>query len=359
MSGIVGAMHRLSSFLCTVFVFACALSLAPTVSAHEVYVLSHTQIDQAVGTPRFSMLAVVEKNMGEFTLWAFISLFAVFCVFFISILRILERYTDPFLLRLRPYAPFVGRMTIGLSFLAGAYYHAAYGPELPLSSMYGSFENIATEVLVIIGLMTIIGLFTRVAACIGLVIYAIAVWFYGWYMLMYLNYVGELIVLLLLGAHMLSVDRFFYPKKKKKTRAAKKTFIDILAPYSFPLLRVCFGISLIAASVYAKVIHNNLGLDTVIHYHLDTLLGFEPHFLVLGAAIIEIVIGSFILLGIEIRFTALFFEFWLVQSLVFFGEAVWPHIILIGIPIALIMYGYDNNSVEGYFFRDKEYEPVL
>jgi uncharacterized membrane protein YphA (DoxX/SURF4 family) len=200
-------------------------------------------------------------------------------------------------------------------------------------------------------------------------------------MLTYINYLGEIIVLLVLGAHNLSLDRLL-GKGKENTGAASTlttpppspqsvggsftTFHTFwhklslwIAPKSFAILRVCFGISLIYASAYAKVIHNNLGLFTVMKYHLDVLLGFEPHFLVLGAAIVEILIGTFIILGIEIRFTSLFFEFWLMLSLWFFGEVVWPHIILIGIPIALIMYGYDDNSVEGFFFRKKKFEPVL
>jgi hypothetical protein len=43
----------------------------------------------------------------------------------------------------------------------------------------------------------------------------------------------------------------------------------------------------------------------------------------------------------------------------FFGEVVWPHIILIGIPIAFFVYGYDRYSVEGYFLKHGDCEPIL
>ncbi len=79
----------------------------------------------------------------------------------------------------------------------------------------------------------------------------------------------------------------------------------------------------------------------------------------LGAAIIELLIGTFFILGIEIRFTALFVLFWLSLSLSYFGEAVWPHIVLIGIPVAFIFYGYDKYSLEGRFFKRRGREPVL
>ena len=182
-------------------------------------------------------------------------------------------------------------------------------------------------------------MYTKWAAGVAFCLFGYAVYRNGWYMLTYTNYLGEIIVLLL-GIEVM--------------KAGKK-----LSRYGFLIIRVCFGISLIFASAYAKIIYNNLGLFTVEKYHLDKILGFEPHFLVLGAAIIEILIGTFIILGIEIRFASAFFLFWLSLSLVFFGEVVWPHIILIGIPIALICYGYDKYSIEGYFFKKGKREPVL
>ena len=230
----------------------------------------------------------------------------------------------------------MARITVGVSFLASAYYQASYGPELPLASAYGLFTPFATILLVVIGLMIIFNFGAKWAAIFALCLFGYAVYRNGWYMLTYTNYLGEIVALLL---------TFNIGKKLEK--------------YTFLIIRVCFGVSLIFASAYAKVIYNNLGLFTVEKYHLDKILGFEAHFLVLGAAIIEILIGLFIILGIEIRFTSAFFLFWLTLSLCFFGEVVWPHIILIGLPIALICYGYDKYSIEGYFFKKDAREPVL
>ena len=321
------------------FLILLTLFVPHIVSAHEVYVLTPAQITDAIHMPPFNMLAVAEQNLGQFTFWAFISTLVVFIVFFSSISRRLEKKFDPFFTRIKKYAPAIARVTVGVSFLAAAYYQASYGPELPLAPAYGIFTPAVTAVLVVIGLLIIFNLWTRWAALVALCLFGYAVYRNGWYMLTYTNYLGEIIVLLL-GIEVM--------------KAGKK-----LSRYGFLIIRVCFGVSLIFASAYAKVIYNNLGLFTVEQYHLDKILGFEPHFLVLGAAIIEILIGTFIILGIEIRFTALFFEFWLMLSLWFFGEVVWPHLILIGIPIALICYGYDKYSIEGYFFKRDGREPVL
>lgn len=352
-----------------VFIFSIILTscffLPASASAHEVYVLDSGQINQAINTPSFNMLAVAQDEAGEFTFWAFIGVLTVFGIFWISTLRFLEKRLDPFFVRLRKYATVIARVTIGLSFLAAAYYQAIYGPELPIAANFGAWGGLVTVILVIIGLMAIFGLYVRLAASAALILYIIAVWNHGWYMLTYVNYLGEIIVLLVLGSHNFSLDNYLARGKKSVGKSSAVFMIWIrkvqayLAPRSFMILRVLFGVALIYASAYAKIIHNNLALFTVEQYHLDKLMGFEPHFLVLGAAIVELAIGLFFIFGIEIRFTALFLLFWLTLSLIFFGEVVWPHLILIGIPIAYICYGYDKYSLEGWLFRKKKYEPVL
>jgi hypothetical protein len=323
-------------------------------SAHEVYVLTPGEIQGDLRMPSFSEWQVIFTNIHEFMFWAFIAFLVVTTVFCISIFRPLERLLMPTFARLRPYAAPIARITIGLSFLAAAYYGATYGPELPIASTFGHYAIVIRILLVCMGVLIISGFYVRMAALSALVLFSIAVYFHGIYMLTYTNYLGEIITLLILGAHR-GEHRHYHESKLAK----------LFAPYSFVLLRVAFGISLLYASFYAKILHNNLALQVATlplaghRYGVAHYLGFEPHFLVLGAAIIEIVIAVFFMLGIEIRWTSIFLLFWLSLSLSYFGEVVWPHVILIGIPLAFICYGYDKYSLEGYFFKDGAREPVL
>ncbi len=128
---------------------------------------------------------------------------------------------------------------------------------------------------------------------------------------------------------------------------------------------MCFGTALLYASLYAKFLHNDLALQVglsssgrpcVLGRALSWIRAALPR---ARAGIVEIVIALFFILGIEIRFTALFLEFWLTLSLLYFGEVVWPHIVLIGIPIAFFLYGYDKYSLEGFFFKKPGREPVF
>ncbi len=331
---------------------------APTAAyAHEVYVLSPAEIAQGIATPAFSSFGEILTHMDQFIFWTCIAVFMVFCIFFISISRFLEKHLDPFFMRSKKYAPMVARVTIGLSFLAAAYYQALFGPEIPLAGLFGPYAPLVTALLIVAGILVLIDRYTRVAALGILALFGIAIARYGWYMLTYTNYVGEILILILFGVE--------HPALRKGIPNAWKKLKTALAPYRFFILRVAFGTSLLYASLYAKFIHNDLALQVAslpLAGHLHSLaytLGFEPHFLVLGAGIVEIVIALFFLLGIEIRFTALFLEFWLTLSLLYFGEVVWPHLILIGIPIAFLLYGYDRYSLEGLVFKKDGREPVL
>lgn len=330
--------------------FLAVFAMAPHVaSAHEVYVLSPAEIQAAISTPSVPFMTVLDENIHLFSFWALIGIIAVVSVLLLSINRRVEKAIDPTLMKMKKWAPAISRVTVGLSFLAAAYYQASYGPELPLAATWGTHTPLVTVILIAIGLLVIFNVWVRAAALVALGFYAIAVYHHGWYMLTYTNYLGEIIVLLVLGsAHAASKGTDFFARLSRK-----------VAPYAFTILRVLFGLALIYTSFYAKILYSNLALYTVTKYHLTNYLHFEPHFLVLGAACVEITIGLFFILGVEIRAVAAFLLFWLTLSLCFFGEVVWPHIILIGIPIAFIFYGYDRHSLEGYFFKKGSAEPVL
>lgn len=353
------------------FLRASALVLATVTpalaSAHEVYVLSPGQVTSALHAQPFNMLATIIGDLNQFIFWAFAAGLTIFVVFFVSIIRPLEKALDPWLQSLRKYAAPVARVTIGLSFLAAAYYQATYGPELPITATFGAFSGLVTATLVVIGILISAGLYVRLSALVALALFAVATWHHGIYMLTYTNYFGEIILLLMLGAHHGATPHEAFRRAHALSTGVGRWFRTLarrFAPYSFFVLRVCFGVSLFYASLYAKIMHNQLALmvaDLPLgHAHtLAYVFGFEPHFLVLGAGLVEILIASFFILGIEIRFTSLFLLFWLSLSLWYFGEVVWPHIILIGIPIAFIFYGYDKYSLEGWLMKRGSREPVL
>jgi type II secretory pathway component PulF len=149
----------------------CATMLPVLVRAHEVYVLPPDVVQQAIHTPAFSEVAIAVQDSTQFVLWAFIAAFVVGLIFFVSISRSVERVLDPYLVKLPYYAPFVGRVTIGLAFCASAYYGALFGPELPLIALFGTAAPIVQAVLFCIGVLLVLGAYPRVAAVAALTVF--------------------------------------------------------------------------------------------------------------------------------------------------------------------------------------------
>jgi uncharacterized membrane protein YphA (DoxX/SURF4 family) len=348
-------MYKKLSFFLLALAFAGILGIN-TATAHEVYVLNTPTVQYDVSHTSPNPFSLISTNREQFALATLIGVILVLGVFFISISRRLEDALDPILMKAKRYAPLVARLTLGFSLIAAAYYKALFGPELPLAGLVGHYAAALQVILYLLGILIVLGLFVRQSALATLAIFVIAVIVYKSYLLTYVNYLGEIVANLILGGGMWSLDRYM---KKATIATTVSSWKQKIEPYAMPALRILFGISAVYASWYAKLFHSQLALDTVTEYHLTNYFHFPALFVVLGALIVETLIGLFFILGIEIRFTALFFLVFLTISLFFFGEVVWPHLILLGVNIAFILHGYDRYSIEGRFFKKGTREPVL
>ena len=331
---------------------------ASRVSAHEVYVLTPQEIAQAVSMPSPNPFSVIPLQELRFLIWgAAFAVLALVSVAF-SVSTLFERVLDPLLLKLKKYAPLAGRLTLGGSLLFSGWHHGLFGPELPLSGFAGSFAGPLSVILLVLGALVIVGFLTRPAALAGIGLFIWSVVAYHLYMLTYVNYLGEMILVLILGGGMLSIDGAI-----PALGGVEKAFAGLkerFEPYAFLILRILFGTAVFFASFYAKFLHSNLALDTVADYHLTSYFHFTPLFLVLGAFIVEALLGLCFALGFEVRLAALVFTFFLTLSILFFGEAVWPHLILFGVNIALFLHGYDKYTLEAALFERKRHgEPIF
>lgn len=338
------------------FLFIVALLAPLAASAHEVYVLGASTIANALSAPSANPFTAFYTNRFQFFFWGFVSFVTVSTIFFMTLFRVLEEHLSPLLNRLKRFAPLIERVTLGLSLIAFAYNGALFGPELPLVGIYSALTPLVQLVLYVAGILITAGLFTRAAAlAVGLVA-LVSIPVHGWYMLTYTAYFVVAVVVFIMGSGAYSLDRLLHrTRKNAPIERIRKRF----ERYEMVTLRLGFGFSVASAAFYAKFLHSNLALDVVTHYHLTQYFHFEPLFIVLGALIIETLIGIFIMLGLQIRWTALFFLFWLTLSLLYFGEAVWPHLALFGLNFMLFCHGYDRYSLEGRFFKRRGLEPVL
>lgn len=324
---------------------------APSIAfAHEVYVLDSQEISTAMAEPStMDFLTVIGENQLQFLAAAAVGFILVAFVFIISISKSLERHLDPFLFRIKHYAPIVTQITLAVALLASAYFGAFFGIELPMS-VYGSSSLLPRLVFVLAGLSILSGVLTRIGAAAVVLIFLALVFQHGIYMTNYLLYFGESLALLIFGSAYLPIPELHITTPRHILK---------LRRFKIPIMRLFFAISLLYAAFYAKFLHAGLALATVEKYNLVQFFPFDPLFVVLGAFTVEVLIGLFYLLGIEIRFTSLFFSIFLILSVFFFQEAVWPHLVLLGTAISMAIHGYDPYTLEGRFFASKTREPVL
>ncbi len=350
-------MKKIYTLICS-FVLAILFFAPFCASAHEVYVLSPEEIRSAVAMPSPNPFTVIPEQEKEFLFWGALCAVGVLLVLTLSVSKMFEKIFDPFLMKLKKVAPLLGRLTLGASVFLSGYHHAFFGPELPFSVFLSpQAEHVFALVVMIAAVFISFGLLTRLMALFGLILYIFLCAHYGIYMVTYANYLGEMILFLILGGGPLSLDRVMSPFKIEKMFFG---IARILEPYAFFIMRMFFGSALIFASFYAKFLHSNLALDTVADYHLTNYFHFTPLFLVLGAFIVESIIGICFFIGFEIRFMALVFISFITLSISFFGEAVWPHLILFGVAATLLCHGYDKYTAEKAIFeRIRDGEPVL
>ncbi len=329
------------------------------VLAHEVYVLDQHTIDEALKQPPLQVFSIVYSEEGRFFFWFFLVLITLSFVGVVSLSKRLEALCDPFLLKLREYAPLIGRLTLASAVLSSAYHAAIFGPELPMTLFLPHEMILGFRILLgTLGTLLFFGIFTRISALLMAAIYGFMIMKFSAYMLTYLNYLGEIIIAFTVGGKVFAVDTLFRERVPKFFEPVVNYFVN----NGFFMLRIAFGTSLIYAAVYAKLLHAQLAIDVVTQFHLTNYFHFDPPFLVLGALGIELLLGTLFIIGFEVRFAAIFLTIFLTLSLLYFGESVWPHIILVGGALTIFANGYGRFTLEREFLiklhRSTE-EPVL
>lgn len=332
-------MRKLITLVISVLMMVGLSGLFSLVFAHEVYVLSPKEFSRGLHAPTLDTFKSL-ANPGNLAFTAIL----VVVVLAVLLILLYLRYTmfglkiDKWLKSYAKVGFFVIRIALAAAFLYGASTNSLFGPEVSLHSL--PFSQGARVLEYAAGGMLVLGLFTEIAAFFALILFIFAVVSHGIYLITYLNYFAEIVALLLFGSRFLSLDALFFGKLK---------WFVTWREYETTILRVGYGAALLYAAIYIKVIHSEIPLEVVNQYHLNQfhwLFPSDPLLIVLGSAIVEIVIALFIIVGFSIRFTNLILMFYLTLSILFFKETVWPHYMLYGISISLLLSGGGRLSLD-------------
>lgn len=315
--------------------------------AHEVYVLTPGQINQDAQqqSPNVWQALNNSHNLKLFILGVLIA-----PVLFALVMWL--KSTEPFqklgklINKATFFAPDIIRVAFGVSLMLSASHHSLFGPELPLNNF--PVHSVLGPILVVVGAGLLVGIFSKILSAAAILLFCFAFASQGWYMLTYINYLGEAIAVLLLPVQNFSLDKLI--SKVRRTSISKPRFES----YSLPAARLLFGFSIIYAAINVKFVSAGLSLDVVNRYHLTNYFPFDPLFIVLGAGLIEVLIGLLYMLGLLQRLNTVIFLIFLTLSLAFFKEDVWPHYLLIALALGTFLHKPDIWALDGRKLRYKK-----
>lgn len=325
--------------LAAIFSLFTFLFFAPAVFAHEAYVLTRNQFDAG--------LQIYAKNPFEpllstqhlkLTAIITISVIVVYLLNLVWSTTNLAGKLDRLIKKAKVAGPLIIRAAISASFFYGAMANSFLGPELSLDTVH--FGSLIKLFLFVMSLMIFFGIFVEVAAFLGIILFTYVAFYYNFYMLTYLNYLGELIVLLLFGSRLFSFDRYFFGDKLWIEKLKKYKSFEV------PIVRVMYGFALIYAGVSIKFLHQILSVEVYNEYHLANFFHSSAQFIAAGAGLSEILIGLFIVIGFSQRLTVLISLFFITLSILYFRELLWPHLMLYGISFSLIINSADEFTID-------------
>lgn len=332
-------MRRL--VITTISALVSFFALAPLALAHEAYVLPASEFDAGLhqySTNPFGPLL----DASHWQLFLFIAILAA-----VSYLLALWWSTtaaadalDRFIKKARVIGPLVIRLAISATFFYSAASNVILGPELPLAGLPAG--GLIRFFLFLTSLMILTGTLTEIAAAIGIGMFAYISYHFGWYLITYTNYLGELIVLLLFGSRFLSVDRLMSGQRAWLDRLEKYKYLEV------PIVRMLYGVALLYAGYSIKFAHQELTIEVYNQYHLANFFHASASFIAAGAGLSELIIGFFILLGFFTRWTVTISLIFITLSLIYFQELLWPHFILYGISFSLLINSGDRLAVDHY-----------
>lgn len=328
------------------------LNLIKTASAHEAYVLPYdsfwSSLKESFSGHAFA--ALKDPNNLKVTILIAVSVWILLGLNFVFRRSSAGQKLHAGLERYSWLGPHFVRAAIAIAFLFSALSNSFLGPELHADMLpYAMAVKIA---LIAISFMIAIGFLTELAAFAGIVIYVGSFFVFGPYIFTYLNYLGELIVLMLFGLRAFSVDSYLFGPLRRFKNFAK---------YEIFIVRVLYGIALIYAAFTVKLLHPDITVSVVNTWHLNQFHWLFPHdplLITLGAGIVETVIGLFILIGFQTRLTVIISLFYITLSLLFFRELVWPHLMLYGISFSLLVQP-EVLSLDGLFFKKRNLQAQL
>jgi len=334
----------------TLAILLIITTASPSAFAHVKYVLNQTEINQIEADQPPGHLAQAD-------LLSLLFLSGLLALVAIQFMGAIESERGRFkglltrLARYSPYVPLILRVLTGLFLVVSGYDFRLLAPEFGLPA--GNIAPAIAGLEILVGVLLILGLFVKLAAVFIVSLMVLAVGTYGLHVLDHLELLGISAVLVTEGGLRYAIDGLLLANRKVFSRIAKR--LVELKPYSMPLLRTTFGISIIWLGLTEKLLAPELTKAAIEKYALPVFPNVDLFIFIFGA--FEIILGIHYLLGIFLRTISIIYLGLLAFAFFFFGESI-SHFTLFAVVISILIRGAGPYTLRITFHREPNPEDL-
>lgn len=264
--------------------------------------------------------------------------------------------------------PWMLRLSIGLPLVGAGFQGYLFAPTVSFDPTANPLLRLA---LVGLGFFVLFGMATRVVATAGLALY---LWAFATNpeVVLALEYVSGFLAILVLGGgrpsaddmlqHVAATDGTLYGRVDP-VHYLKAWFDDATMPYRRyvpTILRVGMGATFVYLGLVQKLGDPGRALQVVEKYNLTAVIPVDPGMWVLGAGLMEIVVGLTLVVGLLTRASAA--TAFVLFTLTLFGlpdDPVLAHVTLFGMASAIFTLGAGPFSLDEYLSRTPVTEATM
>jgi uncharacterized membrane protein YphA (DoxX/SURF4 family) len=317
--------------------FFFLLFCVPGVSAHVGYVAPEEEHGALFGQDFAYLLSVIRQEETYIAGGILLVLAGIFYYLLtrVALIKRIERNIED---RVRSYDLFISwiiRLALGITFIGAGVSNTFVSPVVLATGGEAFFE-------VLIGFLFLAGFFLTPAALSAIILFFIA-----YSQESYLA--GNLDILALLLSFVILANG--KPGIDDLVGIPQATFVKRFKKYVPLILRIGLGGAMIYLAVYEKLLNPHWAEQVVFDYNLTSFLSVTPALWVLGAGVIEFLVGLLLFFGFKTRLVGVIALSVLSVSFFFFGEEVYSHVTLFSSAAILFITDSGDISIDHFLKR--------
>ena len=316
------------------FVSSAVVAATPLLaSAHVGYVLDHEDFVSHEGADAQFLIHGVTDSPSSVLVAGLVTLLVVGAIIYWRTRPRSKVLLANVLTKLASYQEllsWMARLSLGIALIGAGTANVFVSPVLMGTPMIGFIE-------IVLGFLFLLG-FLLPLAYIGSIALFLVGLTHSNYVFGNMDFLALVLSSLLLASARPGLDDILHIKQISLGEKAKD-----LVPL---VLRFGLGIAFIFLAVYEKFMNPHDSALVVQMYHLTNVIPVSPALWVLGAGMVEFLLGVLLIIGFEVRLVAIVSFVVISLSFFYFKESVYSHVTLFGAISMLVVTGAGKYSVD-------------